>query len=390
MAGLHPPENILSEMKGASKVLVFSGFSEEEIENPAFGGAKLVALQRSFFREQGQDTHLVDLERLVGPTGLALRIAGQIRRRRKKDAAFLPLRGDRGERDQWRFNLLFYLALEAFSRLDWLARRQVARMAVSGGEVLAIWNYPFGVHVLSSLRKRARGGRVRIFVYEHNVEGDFYSERIGSGRIFRFLSDLFSRVELANLSYADLVLCANPRDRDKLEAAGVDPERMVVWIPRPRLAAQEGQNLGAPRDMRERLEGRYVIGFVGSAYGPNMVAVKHIMEMAERLAPEITFLVIGSVCDWFCKQETVPENVVLCGFVEDLDAYLSLCDAFINPKTTSDTGAEMKMLDYMRHEKPVFSTVIGSRGFEDYARLIVSEIGDMPVAIRARAVHDLG
>jgi len=374
---------------GVSRVLVFSNFSGAEIDNPGFGGSRLIAAQADFFREQGFDTHLVDLERLAGATGLALRLAGWIRRRRRQESEFLPFRDEEGEQRVWQFNLLFNLLVELLSRMDIAARWRVKRMLKPGADNLALWNYPFGIRILCRARDSARESGMRIFVYEHNVEGDFYRERVGTGPLFKFLVGLFGRIELDNLAHADRVLCASPRDLEVLISAGLDPARMEAWMPRVLPTGPGCLSSGIPAALGERLGGRYVIGFIGSDYGPNMVAVRHILEMAEGLAPEAAFLVVGSVCDRF-GGETIPENVLLAGFVEDLEAYLHLCDAFISPKSTSDTGVEIKMMDYTAEGKPVFTTAIGARGFEDYPGLVVSEIEEMPEAIRSRIAHEYG
>jgi glycosyltransferase involved in cell wall biosynthesis len=376
------------DIDAISRLLVFSYFSREEIERPAFGGSRLIAAQAEFFEERGVDISLIDLERLAGPTGLVLSLAGWVRRRRRTDSDFLPFQEEGGERRVWRFNLLFLLTFELLSRLDPLASRHIMRMMEGQGDILALWNYPFGIRMLHRARDRARRGGIGIAVYEHNIEGDFYRERVGAGHLFGFLCALFSRIEVANLSLADLVLCASPKDREALKPYMPEGSRLEVWVPAYEAAASKRPLSEVAASLRERLEGGYVVGFVGSDYGPNVVAVRHILSMAGELGPGVVFLVVGSVCNRF-QERDVPENVLLAGFVEDLEAHLDLCDAFISPKTTSDTGVEIKMMDYTRGGKPVFTTTIGSRGFEDYPGLIVAEIEEMPRAIRAEVEGDL-
>ncbi|RJP34662.1 MAG: glycosyltransferase [Actinobacteria bacterium] len=381
--------SLLETLAGVSRVLVFSNFSRAELEKPAFGGSRLIAAQADFFREEGCDIHVVDLERLAGVTGLALRLAGVIRRRRRRESGFLPFDDEKGEKRIWRLNLLFNLLVEILSRLDVVARRRIGSMLKPGAENLLVWNYPFGIRILCRVRDSVREGRVRVFVYEHNIEGDFYHERVGMGLLFARLAGLFGRIELDNIAGADRVLCASPRDMERLESSGVDPERLEVWVPRPRHDGRGRSSRGTATPLEERLSGRYVIGFIGSDYGPNVIAVQHILGMAPGLAPEAVFLVIGSVCGRFAG-EAIPDNVMLAGFVDDLEEHLGLCDAFISPKTTSDTGVEIKMMDYMKWGRPVFATAAGARGFEDYPGLIITGIEGMEEAIRSRIAGKRG
>jgi len=377
--------SILEEMKDASRVLILSSFSREEVEKPPFGGARLVAAQAAFFRGRGLETSVVGMEDFNSPMGLLMKVAGWVRKRRRENAGFLPFSDDEGERNMWRLNLLFPLMLEAISRIDLLARRQFVRMVGSGGKVLVVWNYPIGQCILAGIKAQEGGPEIRTFLYEHNVEGEFFYERLSSGRIFAFMTGILKRLELTNISRVERVICGSGKDRDTLQAAGVESGKLEVWIPRPQPAFRGSTTSEVPPGLRERLKGGYVVGFVGSDYGPNAMAVEHIMGMSGELDQEISFLVMGSVCKCFADREDIPDNVVLCGFVEDLGVYLRACDAFISPKTTSDTGIEMKMLDYMEEDKPVFSTVIGARGFEDYPGLIIAELDQMPMAINREA-----
>jgi hypothetical protein len=375
--GLSPRES-----KYIESVLVFSGFSREEIANPKFGGAKLIAQQVEFFRERGLDPHLFVMEELISPVGILLRMAGWVRRRRMADIEFLPTRTKSDERNIWRLNLLLNLLLDYLSRIDLLTQHHVARVLEAEQNFLVIWNYSFGVFSLSKIRRKEKLGKTQVCIYEHNIEEEFYRDRIGAGKTSNLLIRLLKRVELENLSFADRVLCGSFRDKEMLQKSGISPEKSIVWIPKPYLRSKEREGSSIPSYLQEIVKGRYVVGFIGSDYGPNITAVKHLISMADSLSDSVTFLVVGSVCNWFRGKGEIPQNVVLCGFVEELNAYLQTCDAFINLKTTSDTGIEIKMLDYIGENKIIFSTAIGARGFEDYPQLIIAEIEEMQDAIR--------
>jgi hypothetical protein len=91
------------------------------------------------------------------------------------------------------------------------------------------------------------------------------------------------------------------------------------------------------------------------------------------LDSKIVFLIIGNVSEAFDNDNNIPTNIVFTGYVDDLDSYLCLCDAFLNLKTTTHTGAEIKMFDYLKFDKPIITTQMGSSGFENNRNLIIVE-----------------
>ena len=125
-----------------------------------------------------------------------------------------------------------------------------------------------------------------------------------------------------------------------------------------------------------------MIGFVGSNFEPNIIAVQDILNIASCVHKNIVFLIAGSVnLNFSEKMDAIADNVFFVGYVEELDSYLDLCNAFINPKTVSDTGVETKMFDYLKFDKTIITTEIGGRGFESLGNVITSSISEIPKII---------
>ena len=125
--------------------------------------------------------------------------------------------------------------------------------------------------------------------------------------------------------------------------------------------------------MKQKLRANFVVGFIGTNFGPNIVSVRSIIDIAKKmLDSKIVFLIIGNVSEPFYN-DNIPTNVIFTGYVDDLDSYLYLCDAFLNLKTTSHTGLEAKMFDYLKFDKPIIATQMGSSGFENNRNVIVVE-----------------
>jgi len=274
------------------------------------------------------------------------------------------------EKTRWFLNLLYVLLIEFLSRLDYVIKIQLKNEVSNAFDSLILYNYPFGLSVTSSLKSKAK-----ITIYEHNVEWKFFEDKLG-GIFCRPLTWLLRIIELNNLKEADSIGCANKKDLNVLIEEGINPNKIRVWIPLLQRAFVNTETM--PKKLKERLRGKYVVGFVGSNFEPNIVAVKNILKIAIKIPDKFIFLIIGSVHKAFENLREIPPNVIFTGYVDDLDSHLALCDAFVNPKTTSDTGIETKMFDYLKFDKPVIVTEIGGSGFKFSANVIISDLKTIP------------
>lgn len=103
--------------------------------------------------------------------------------------------------------------------------------------------------------------------------------------------------------------------------------------------------------------------FVGSDYGPNVRAVEHILELADRFQtqrPDLEFVIVGTVGNTIQSNEP---NVTVTGFVEEFEAHFDIADIALNPMTTG-AGTNIKLFDYFARGLPVVSTPFGTRGIE--------------------------
>jgi glycosyltransferase involved in cell wall biosynthesis len=103
------------------------------------------------------------------------------------------------------------------------------------------------------------------------------------------------------------------------------------------------------------------------------------------LAPDVVFVVVGSVCYAF-PPRSAPSNVLMLGEVDDVtrNLVLGFCDVALNP-VEHGTGTNLKMLDFFAAGIPVVSTRTGARGIgvEDGVHGRIVDIGDFVPAIYA-------
>jgi hypothetical protein len=192
-----------------------------------------------------------------------------------------------------------------------------------------------------------------------------------SSKFTAVFTAMLKKIELNALRQADHVICASRNDFDILRLV-MDHNKMDVWIPINRKNPSKF-SINIDQVLKQKLRDNFVIGFVGTNFGPNIVSVRNIIDIANNmLDSKIVFLIIGNVSEAF-RDHMIPTNILFTGYVNDLDSYLYVCDAFLNLKTTTHTGIEIKMFDYIKFDKPIIATPIGSSGFENKENLIVVE-----------------
>lgn len=138
------------------------------------------------------------------------------------------------------------------------------------------------------------------------------------------------------------------------------------------------------------ISGSFSAVFMGSWHGPNLDAVRYILNIARDI-PEINFLILGSVCLAF-EKENLPSNVGLMGVVDDdtKNVVLGLADVALNP-VIAGSGTNLKMLDYFAAGVPVVSTPFGTRGLgvESGKHCSITELENFPKAILRLKREDL-
>ncbi|MEM2780671.1 MAG: glycosyltransferase [Candidatus Bathyarchaeia archaeon] len=339
----------------------------EELQKSEFGGARLIWEQLKYFKSEGLQTFLVDLSNFYSPLSIIHKLCCSIRR---KSMQGKPIKTFKAEKIRWLFNLFYILTVEFVGKIDPFLRIWLKK-EIDKDSSLVLYNYPYGASIILNLKKATKA------IYEHNVEWIFYEDKLRGGS-FQLPIKLLKFVELFNLRKMDVVFCTNKRDMYIITAEGIDPRKIQIFIP----LSFRGKTLinikRAPLNLVKILEGKRIIGFVGSAFEPNIVAVKNILKIARDVPSNFTFLIMGSVCKIFEGLKSPPPNVIFIGHVDNLNQYLALCDAFVNPKTTSHTGIEIKMFDYLKYAKPIISTEIGGSGFEGFENVIICDLGSFP------------
>jgi len=349
------------------KVMIVHSYSNDDIIKSRFGGSRLIYEQKLYLEKRGFDVDLLSLENVGLMTAIFYRLSSYLRREKSILIDSMKKNGKR----RWFLNAFMILFLHQIITMDSLfIKKSLKKREFSA----VIYNYPVGASVFYNILKK---NGIPFILYEHNIEWLFFSDKIGRNMLNLFIKNL----ELRCLKLVDKIFVTNIYDKRNLEFEGISPQKISIWVP----MNEEGVNRNSvmvSNAVITNLKNKFVVGFLGSNFEPNIIAVKNILKMAPNLYEKnIVFLIIGNVNEAF-KNKKIPKNVIFAGYVDVIESYLSLCDAYINPKTTSDTGIEIKMFDYLKFNKPIITTEIGARGFENFKDTIITSIDEFSDRIK--------
>ena len=363
----------INQILNVDEIILVHPYSKKEIFNPKFGGARLILEQIKFLKYIGHNVRIISLKDI----GSLVSSLYRIRENSKKKGYKLIYTS---EKRRWLLNLIYVLLIELISIIDILFYLKVKKLLkVNPKNSLLIYNYPYG---LGSLFYTIKKLSLKIIICEHNIEWKFFESKIGNNPASKFLVFLAKKIELNNLKKADYVFCLNEKDRKVLIKEGIKEKKIMVWIPYVKDKINTNKGKVSPR-LKKKLKGKFVIGFLGSNFEPNIKAVENIISLSRKVPKDVIFLIVGSINKAFEDRTDVSQNIIFTGYVKNPDSYLALCDAFINPKTTSDTGIEIKMFDYLKFNKPIIATKFGAMGFENFKNIIISDEKNIPSTIKS-------
>lgn len=218
-----------------------------------------------------------------------------------------------------------------------------------------MFEHPYMAPLLPALRRFRTG--VPVIYSAHNVEARHKAELWRAHKAGAVLAGHALTLERYLVETADLILCCTAAD----EAAFAAPGRTVMVVPNgcdvPERAAIKAAARAGDGDEPHR------IGFLGSAHGPNILALRHIAEVIAPQFPRAIFEVIGEVCGQIAPPAS--GNVILHGVVDEAakTAIMANWTLALNPVLTGG-GSSLKLADYLAHGLVSISTPAGARGYE--------------------------
>ena len=338
-----------------SKILLIHSFTAADIATASFGATRLIKEQIIFLRRGKHHVLILEKGGMQNLSALLYKFVRLIRQRGVRVSSKLSCA------QKWSYTLMYWIIREWLSVFDIF----FSKIKVKIDEPFdIIHHYPSSLKYSISKKIKAIS---TIYVYEHNIEWKFYEDKIGAGFLGKLLIQYIKHIELKNLNYADKIICVTEADKQILVSeGGVSEEKIDVWVALP--TQEKG---GAQRCHMTNENKNVLIGFIGTNFEPNIISVNRIINIAKKIGNSTAFNIIGSVQVAFKDRNDLPDNVRFLGFVDNLKEELDKCNAFINPKKTSDTGIEIKMFDYLMLNRPILCTLEGARGYEKLNNVVI-------------------
>jgi glycosyltransferase involved in cell wall biosynthesis/SAM-dependent methyltransferase len=210
------------------------------------------------------------------------------------------------------------------------------------------------------------------FVLEYNGPEVWVARHWGTRLFFEQLGD---RVERANLVSADLVIVVSDALRDEVMARGVPPDRVLVNPNAVDPARYHPGIDGGPVQKCLGMEGRLVIGFIGTFglwHGAEVLA-RAVRPVTEAL-PQAHVLFVGDGSTMPKVREIVAGDgvggrVTFTGLVaqDQAPGYLAACDLLVSPHVGNPDGSRFfgsptKLFEYMAMGKGIVASDLDQIG----------------------------
>lgn len=364
------------------RVSIISPFAKNEIENHSFGGATLIWMQKRYFDKRNIDVDIIYLTELESITSHLLNFISKIRQNPKNKIK-------KSVSKRWLSNMIFWIFIDILSRFDFLLKNRLTLVLKNLRSNVLICNYPTFYNTIFYICKNRRKNReIKCILFEHNVEYYFFKQMLNDEIVAHPFINIWKKIERSAIKKSDSTLVVTSKDKDIIlkDMGKQYNSKIFYWIPfdydKEKYTKEEIDNIQKKFLVEDEKLSRYiknkkVICFVGAYFEPNIIAVYNIIKIAENTNnKDLIFLILGKVCEAFNDRKNIPDNVIMKGFVRNLDLYLGVCNAFINTKTISDTGIEMKMFDYLKFGKQIISTEMGAKGFENFENIMVIHNGN--------------
>ncbi len=226
---------------------------------------------------------------------------------------------------------------------------------INEGEYQYVW---VDRSTLGGLCKKINNNIIKI-VFFHNVEREYIKNKIRHESIgYLFAYYAFLKNEKEATTYADLMVTLNRRDQDMIEK---EYKRKADFLMPVSFEDEyiEGSNDDSPYEEN----GKRILLFVGSFFGPNIEGVQWLVDHVMPKLPECCLYIVGKGME-VKKREWTKFNVHVVGTVECLRPYYLYADAVVLPIFYGD-GMKVKTAEALMFGKVIFGTEEAFEGYQE-------------------------
>ena len=220
---------------------------------------------------------------------------------------------------------------------------------------IVILQHPYMVNLIKDLDGKT-------VIYESlNCEYNLKKEILAQHPMATFLIEKTKEVEQRALYKSDLVISVSEEEVEALKSLSPKSNNRIEVI-------RNGVSVVLPKfnykQLKEFLDDRTMITFIGSGHSPNVDACNYIINELAPQTPDYLYCIIGSVCDGF-ESRILPDNILLFGKIdaEYKDFLLFSTDIALNPMVQG-AGSNLKLAEYFAFKIPTITTNCGARGYD--------------------------
>lgn len=199
----------------------------------------------------------------------------------------------------------------------------------------------------SSIIKECNKRGIPTFCFFHNYEASFYKAKAETtGKILdQIYAPYIKRIEQYSAQNASFRVLLNERDASEIEKAYGKPGDLIL----PTSFDSIDKSI-----LYSDCKSEPYLLFVGSNFWANQEGLEYFFK---KIAPKIKIKlkIIGGICKAF-NDCSLPENIELLGYVDDLTSFYVNASAIISP-ILSGSGTKTKTIEALRYGK----TIIGSQ-----------------------------
>jgi glycosyltransferase involved in cell wall biosynthesis len=254
------------------------------------------------------------------------------------------------------------------------------------------WVYPYVKTEIKNLDRKP------LLIYDsQNIEYQIKKDILSDTPLGKILAHKVKKVEGELVKNCDLIFACSDEDAQGFsDLYGVDEKKILVIPNGASVQDVPIPNTEEKESMRNYfgLEKKPTAIFLASGgYEPNDNAAEHICLKLAPLLRDITFVLVGSVCEIILNKQhnQLPENIKLMGVVskDDKKKILYAADLALNP-VTKGSGTNIKVFDYLAAGLPLVTTPVGARGidFTNDEDVVIAEIAKFPEVIKMLINND--
>lgn len=203
----------------------------------------------------------------------------------------------------------------------------------------------------------------KIILDEHNVESMIFKRIVqtNTSKIKKVLGHFeyikLRNFEISSLNKCNQIICLSVTDKLSLLKLSPSIEKKISILP---IHLDNDNKVSIKKLRKEKIN----LLFLGTmSWYPNQQGIKWFMENVwpSLISQNFNVYIVGSNPPDFIKEYQKNKQIIVTGYVNNIDRYIQMCDVSIVPLFIG-SGQRVKIIESFAKGIPVLSTTIGAEG----------------------------